>query len=71
MAVNSSKKPTDLERMTDPSPELIKEWIREANHNEPMFAQVAVMGARWGFQQREEEIQELKWRIQQLLNQRG
>lgn len=39
--------------MTDvvPSPELIQQWIREANHNEPMFAQVAVMAAKWGYQQ--------------------
>ena len=54
-----------------PPPDLIKEWIREANHNYPMFAQVAVMGARWGFQQRDEEVEQLKWRLQQLLDQRG
>ena len=54
-----------------PPPELIKEWILEANHNEPMFAQVAVMGARWGSQQRDKEVEELKWRLQKLLNQRG
>ena len=54
-----------------PPPDLIKEWIREANHNEPMFAQVAVMGARWGFQQRDEEVAQLKWRLQQLLDQKG
>lgn len=31
-----------------PSKELIQEWIRNANHNEPMFPQVAVKGAEWG-----------------------
>ena len=34
-----------------PPPELVEKWIREANHNEPMFAQVAVMGAQWGADQ--------------------
>jgi hypothetical protein len=49
------------ESMTDltPSPELVKEWIREANHNEPMFAQVAVIAARWGFQQCEAEYKKV------------
>ena len=31
-----------------PPPELIKQWVSESNHNDPMFAQVAVMAARWG-----------------------
>jgi hypothetical protein len=31
-----------------PSPELIKQWVKKANHNDPLFAQVAVMGAQWG-----------------------
>ena len=34
-----------------PPPKLVEKWIREANHNEPMFAQVAVMGAKWGADQ--------------------
>ena len=33
---------------TTPSKELVQEWIREANHNEPMFAQVAVTGYQAG-----------------------
>ena len=32
-------------------PELVEQWIKDANHNEPMFAQVAIMGARWGADQ--------------------
>lgn len=35
----------------NPPPELIKEWIREANHNEQMFPQVAILAARWGADQ--------------------
>ena len=31
-----------------PPPELIKQWVSESNHNDPLFAQVAVMAARWG-----------------------
>ena len=34
-----------------PPPELVKEWQREANHNEPMFPQIATMAAQWGYQQ--------------------
>ena len=34
-----------------PPPELLEAWIRGANHNEPMFAQVAVIGAQWGSDQ--------------------
>ena len=34
-----------------PPPELIKQWVSESNHNDPMFAQVAVMAARWGADQ--------------------
>ena len=34
-----------------PPPELVEEWIKDANHNAPMFAQVAVMGAQWGADQ--------------------
>lgn len=39
-----------------PPPELVREWIREANHNEPMFEQVAKMGAAWGADRELEEI---------------
>ena len=31
-----------------PPPELVREWQREANHNEAMFPQVAAQAARWG-----------------------
>ena len=34
-----------------PPPELVEEWIKDANHNAPVFAQVAVMGAQWGADQ--------------------
>jgi len=47
--------------MTDPSsiappPELVRKWQREANHNEPMFPQVAAMAAQWGYQQHEKAL---------------
>lgn len=34
-----------------PSPGLVNQWIKEANHNEPMFAQIAAIAARWGADQ--------------------
>ena len=34
-----------------PPPELVKQWIKDANHNDSMFAQVAIMGAHWGSDQ--------------------
>ena len=34
-----------------PSPDLVREWQRVANHNEPMFPQVAAMAAQWGADQ--------------------
>lgn len=34
-----------------PPPELVQEWIKDADHNKPMFAQVAVTAARWGADQ--------------------
>jgi hypothetical protein len=34
-----------------PPPELVREWQREANHNEAMFPQVAAMAAQWGADQ--------------------
>ena len=33
------------------SDELVKSWIHEANHNEPMFPQVARFGADWQLDQ--------------------
>ena len=41
--------------MTDhpitPPPELVRQWQREANHNEPMFPQIANQAAQWGADQ--------------------
>jgi hypothetical protein len=34
-----------------PPPELVREWQREANHNEAMFPQVAAFAAQWGADQ--------------------
>ena len=34
-----------------PPPELVRQWQREANHNEPMFVQVAIFAAQWGADQ--------------------
>jgi hypothetical protein len=34
-----------------PPPELVREWQREANHNEAMFPQVAAQAAQWGAKQ--------------------
>ena len=31
-----------------PPQELVREWQREANHNEAMFPQVAALAAQWG-----------------------
>lgn len=31
-----------------PLPELVRQWQQEANHNEPMFPQVANQAAQWG-----------------------
>ena len=41
---------TDQHPITPP-PELVREWQQEANHNEPMFSQVAIQAARWGADQ--------------------
>jgi hypothetical protein len=38
---------TDQHPLTPP-PELVREWQREANHNEAMFPQVATLAAQWG-----------------------
>ena len=48
--------------MTDPiipPLELVRKWQREANHNEPMFPQVAAMAAQWGADQELEACCEL------------
>ncbi len=34
-----------------PPPELVREWQKEANHNEAMFPQVAALAAQWGADQ--------------------
>ena len=34
-----------------PPPELVEQWIKDANNNDSMFAQVAIMGAHWGSDQ--------------------
>jgi len=41
---------TDQHPITLP-PELIEEWIKEANHNEKMFPQAAILAACWGADQ--------------------
>jgi hypothetical protein len=48
-----------------PPPELVREWQREANHNEALFPQVAAFAAQWGADQELESILELAQ--QQLL----
>ena len=42
---------TDQHHPITPPPELVEQWIKDANHNESMFAQVAIMGAHWGSDQ--------------------
>jgi hypothetical protein len=42
---------TDYQHPITPPPELVEQWIKDANHNESMFAQVAIMGAHWGSDQ--------------------
>ena len=41
--------------MTDhpitPPPELVRQWQRDANHDEPMFPQIANQAAQWGADQ--------------------
>ncbi len=32
-----------------PSTDQVRKWVRESNHNEPMFYQVACMAAEWAF----------------------
>ena len=39
-----------------PPIELVRKWQREANHNEPMFPQIAAMAAVWGYQQHEKAL---------------
>ena len=42
---------TQQQHPSTPPPELVREWQREANHNEPMFPQVAAKAAEWGADQ--------------------
>jgi hypothetical protein len=47
--------------MPKPTQEQVKEWVRDSNHNEPMFYQVACVAAEWGHRQskvKKEEISE-------------
>ena len=46
----------ELDQSIVPPPELVRKWLREANHNEPMFPQVAAMAAQWGYQQHEKAL---------------
>ncbi len=56
---------TDQHPITPP-PELVREWQREANHNEAMFPQVATAAARWGADQQLAE--DAKWLDQHALD---
>jgi hypothetical protein len=47
---------TNQQHPITPPPELVRQWQREANHNEPMFLQVAAMAAAWGYQQHEKAL---------------
>jgi hypothetical protein len=49
-----------------PPLELIQKWQREANHNEPMFPQVAAMAAQWGADHQLKA--DAKWLDQNSLN---
>ena len=52
--MSATEKTTLKNAMTDlitPPPELVREWQREANHNEAMFPQVAALAAQWGADQ--------------------
>ena len=43
----------------------VKKWVRDSNHNEPMFYQVASVAAEWGYRQRcLEELSNLGQEIQ-------
>ena len=46
----------ELDQSIVPPPELVRKWLREANHNEPMFSQVAAMAAQWGYKQHEKAL---------------
>jgi hypothetical protein len=46
--------------MFKPTENQVKEWVRNSNHNEPMFYQVACAAAEWGYRQRVlDELSEL------------
>jgi hypothetical protein len=44
--------------MIEPTEEQVREWVRESNHNRPMFYQVACMAAAWGYNQHKWEMTE-------------
>jgi len=51
--------------MLKPTKDAVKEWVRDSNHNEPMFYQVACAAAEWGYRQRcLEELSELGQEMQ-------
>jgi len=39
--------------MPKPTKEQVKDWVRESNHNEPMFYQVACMASEWSYTQQQ------------------
>ena len=49
-----------------PPPDLVRKWHQEANHNEPMFPQVAAMAAQWGADRQLEA--DAEWLDQNSLN---
>ena len=51
--------------MLKPTEHKVKEWVRDSNHNEPLFYQVACAAAEWGYRQRcLEELSELGQEMQ-------
>jgi hypothetical protein len=46
-----TQEPTMTNHPITPPPELVREWQREANHNEAVFPQVAAQAAQWGADQ--------------------
>ncbi len=56
----NSNFPSENTIKTSPTQEQVKAWMRDSNHNEPMFYQVACRAAEWGYQKRcLEELSEL------------
>ncbi len=51
--------------MLKPTEKQVKSWVRDSNHNEPMFYQVACVAAEWGYRQRcLEELSDLEQEMQ-------